>query len=153
MNITIKGDISFFVRKFPSNSEGEPDRVVASTYIDRMYPDDKKNIRHSLDIIFDKNNFPSANLARLKEDVCYVMNLTNAWLTLNRFKKKGSSDWTYNIAIYIKSGKLTKATAVDVEKREKARAEAKAKEANFPEIDPLEGAEKAEELPDLGAKN
>lgn len=118
MNITITGDLSFFARKF-QNKDGS-ERIVLNTYVTRGDKKDNSTIRKSLDLILDRNSFPTENVAKLEEDTCYSMKVEDAWLTLSSYKNKEGKE-IKEVAIYVKKGQLIKATPVDTKKRDEAR--------------------------------
>ena len=139
----IKGEISFFVKKVKSK-EGE-EHTICTTSIKRAFTQEGPFSRKSMDVLFDSKAFPKEKMDKLKEDVCYTMEVKEGWLTLTRFKRKGSEAWEYNFAVFVRDGTLKKSKKVDVEKREKAREEAKARKAMENPEDPLDINE--EDLP------
>lgn len=148
MDINITGEITFFATK-KKTPEGKI-ITFATTQIQRSFAEGEKPIKRTLDLIFDKTNFPEDKIAKLEEDTCYKFKISEGWLTLRRFKKKDASDFTYNHAIYIKKGEMVKATKVDVAKREEALKAWKTKkeaEKATKDTSPLDGSEKSDNLP------
>lgn len=151
MNINIKGLVCFFAKKITYKDGGETKtRTICTTTIERLFKEGERVTRRTIDVEFTNKNFGEDKLSKLKEDVCYQIDVEEGWLTLTRFKDKNSNEWRYNTAIHIHVGKMVKATKVDKEKKEKAlkEAEARKKVNNAPEEkDPLEISEDTEELP------
>lgn len=84
-------------------------------------------INRGIDIVFGSTNFKPEQLAKLKENTSYTMEVEDGWLSLDRYHRRGETEWTYKIVLHIAKGRLTKASPIDPEKREKAIAEARAK--------------------------
>ena len=151
MNINIKGLVCFFVKKITYKQDGETKtRAIYTTNIERLFKEGERIVKRSADVEFTNKNFPEEKLSKLKEDVCYQIEVEEGWLTLTRFKDKTSKEWRYNTAIHIHTGKMVKATKVDTDKREKAKKEAEERkkvESAPEEMNPLEISENAEALP------
>ena len=124
-----KGTITFFV---DFRGEGEKRRVIATTKITREWKDELETIKgvKTLDIEFEKANFPKEKLLQLKDNTCYTMEVEEGFLTLSRYKKDGADNYTFPLILHVSKGRLTKATPVDVEKRKKALEEAQARKGS-----------------------
>ena len=151
--MNICGDVTFFVKRY-TQTENKPDRLVFTTNIKRAFAEGEASVSRTLDIAFAKKTFPEEKLQLLKEDVAYTLEVTDGWLTLNRFKKKGEEKYTYNIALMINEAKeqpngsiIKKATKVDTKKREQARKEAKARKQAEQAQDQSPLGELADDLP------
>ena len=138
------GDLTFFVKRFKSQEEGKADKLVFVADVKRVFEEGSLPVRKTLDVLFTKANFPDETLNELVEDVAYTLDVKKGWLTINRFKKKGSNDWCYNLALQVHEASIKKATKVNVEKREESRERAKAvkKFENYEPESPLDSIPK-----------
>lgn len=120
----ITGETTFFVKKIGDETKA---RVIASAQIKRKYLDEGNEsiITRQIDLEFDSKSFPESSISKLKENVCYTLEIKSGWLSLKRFKRKGEKAYSYDFIIHVKEGTLKKATPVDMEKKEKALAEYK----------------------------
>lgn len=122
----LSGTIVFFV-----DWRGEKKDVLnAHATIGRKWKAEdgsETQINRGIDINFGSTNFKPEQLAKLKENTSYTMEVEDGWLSLDRYHKKGETEWTYKIVLHIAKARITKATPIDPAKREKALAEARAK--------------------------
>lgn len=151
MNINIKGLVYFFVKKIEYKDKDQTKtRYVYTTTLSRLFKEGEPTIKRSIDIEFTNKNFGEEKLSKLKENVCYTIDVEEGWLTLTRYKDKKTGDWKITPSVHIHIGTMKKATKVDTAKRDQAlkEAEERKKLANAPEEkDPLEISEDSEELP------
>lgn len=134
--IKVTGMISVFVEWKPSKSKENPNpNLKATTSVEEYEFDTQKKTRTDkiisrdyYEITFAKKEFPLEKLSKLKENVAYIFDIKDGWLTNRSYTRK---DGTIGHAkgIFINSAELVKATPVDIKKKEDAR---KAKEADSP---------------------
>lgn len=144
----LSGTIVFFV-----DWRGTEKKILnAHTNISREWTNEDKSktrINRSIDIVFGATNFKPEQLAKLKENVSYTMEVEDGWLSLDRYKDR-TGELQYKIVLHIAKAKITKAVPIDPEKRKKALEEARARKGAtaVAETSPLEVVnETGEELP------
>lgn len=127
MSVNINGKITFFVRWF---GQGENRFPVATATLKRVWGD-KENPEFSgsksIQLEFDQSFFPEDKVRQLKEDVSYTLEVKEGFLSLRKYTKQGASDPIVDFVLHISKGRLLKGTPVDVEKRNKALEEARAR--------------------------
>lgn len=126
--MNLSGTMTFFVRWF-ANPDGTK-RLSATTTIKRKWGEETRSYTKVIDLEFDRDNFKEEDLAKLKEDVCYTMEVEEAFPTLRRFKRDGDEDYNLVVCYHINSGHITKGTKVDTKKRDEARKAYKARKGN-----------------------
>lgn len=127
MSVNINGKITFFVRWYGQEGKKYP---VATATLKRNWGD-KENPEFtgskSIQLEFDQSFFPEEKVRQLKEDVSYTIEVSEGFLSLRKYNKQGKSEPVVDFVLHISKGRLTKGTPVDIEKRNKALEEARAK--------------------------
>lgn len=144
----ITGEIVLFARKLKTKDGKE--RTLVTTSISRKWEGENFSRSYSMDVNFSKNLLTEDQIAKLKEDVAYKYEVETGWLSLTKYTDKNGKD-VIKPCVFIRTGKLLKATKVDLEKKQKALEESRARKQQTkqneetPEIDPLDIQE--EDLP------
>lgn len=133
--IKIIGKVSVFVEWKAGNKNNPNPIMKASTSVEEYEFDPEKKERTNkvisrdyYEVTFGKKNFPIERTSKFKENVAYLFDVVDGWITTRSYTRK---DGTIGHAkgIFINDARPVTATPVDVEKKEKVR---KAKESDSP---------------------
>lgn len=137
--IKIIGKVSVFVEWKQGNKTNPNPIMKASTSVEEYEFDHEKKERTEnvmsrdyYEVTFGKKNFPIEKVSKLKENVAYIFDVVDGWITTRSYTRK---DGTLGHAkgIFINDAKLISATPVDLKNKEKQLEKArKAKESDSP---------------------
>lgn len=118
MKLTEK--INLFVEQKPYKKNGEQKVFYKLTTSIATKQQDGSYLRMVVDVIPNDKKYPEAVLAKLDPTQMYTANIINGWLIVDDYLNKDGKQ-VKKICIYVEEMKLTGHTAIDQEKREKAR--------------------------------
>lgn len=110
----ITGEINLFVED--RKISGKEVRVFRTNISTKQH--DETYIRGYMDVVLSSKTFPTEKTSKLDPNKVYTFDITDGWLNVRQYEKGGIVHKVFYI--FANKGKLTKATPIDQEKRQKA---------------------------------